>query len=452
RDLNPAVRDRVFYAPRPLGPAGKLAFVFPGSGNQFAGMGRDLSAQFPEILRRQQAENRNLRGQFAPDKFWADAIPPDTTAKEFLFGQVTLGTLTADLLRSLGVRPDAMVGLSLGESAGLFGLRVWESRDEMLHRIRESTLFGPDLGPPYRAARAAWDWPVEEQLEWVTGVLAAPAADVRAALDPGKRAYLLIVNTPTECVVGGLRCDVDTLVSQFPGPFVPLSGVTLAHCAAGRPAERPYRELHTLPTTPQPGLTVYSGARATPYEPTPENAADSITAGLVGTIDFPAVIEAAYRDGVRAFFEVGPGNSCSRMIGTILAGRPHLTRYVTAARQDSVSLVLRTVANLLAEGFPVDLAKLYSSPSACAGHREPPAPPANVVTVPVGLPPRDFPPEPKPVPDVIVVSPPPPPVVDSRLTPAARLNLAPFVTAVTDTQTAVGDAHETFLRVQAGFT
>src|SRR5262249_41366512 len=41
----PAVRDRVFYTLKPLGPKAKLALVFPGSGNQFDGMGRDLGLQ-----------------------------------------------------------------------------------------------------------------------------------------------------------------------------------------------------------------------------------------------------------------------------------------------------------------------------------------------------------------------------------------------------------------------
>src|SRR5207237_9564656 len=42
-----ALRDRVFYAPRPLAPAGRLAFVYPGSGNQFVGMGRRLGVTWP---------------------------------------------------------------------------------------------------------------------------------------------------------------------------------------------------------------------------------------------------------------------------------------------------------------------------------------------------------------------------------------------------------------------
>ncbi len=478
-DPRPALRDRVFYAPDPLGPAGKVAFVFPGSGNHFPGMGRDLSANWPAVLRRQQVENRRLRSQYSPDRFWADAIPVDTNARQFLFGQVALGTLTADLLVSLGVRADAMIGQSLGESAGLFGLRIWTDRDEMLRRLGESTLFGPDLGPPYDAARRAFGLPPGTPVDWVSGVLAAPAEQVRAALRPGARAYLLIVTTPAECVVGGVRGDVEELVRRVAAPFFPLSGVTLAHCEAGRPVEGPYRKLHTLPTAPRPGLTVYSGAWGKPYDPTPASCAESITAGLVGPIDFPAVVEAAYRDGVRFFVEPGPGNSATRMVGATLAGRPHLARAVCVPRQDCVSLVLRLVADLVAERGPADLSKLYGGETRCAALRDPAPPPRQAVTVPVGLPPRELPPLPRPADHpaeleavsvataayALAAPPAPEPepfdggLIGVAVEPAAaRLaapwaaGLTPFVAAAVETQAAAAAAHEAFLRVQAGFT
>jgi acyl transferase domain-containing protein/3-hydroxymyristoyl/3-hydroxydecanoyl-(acyl carrier protein) dehydratase len=483
-DPRPALRDRVFYAPDPLGPAGKVAFVFPGSGNHFPGMGRDLSAHWPAVLRRQQAENRRLRSQYSPDRFWADTIPDDTTAKQYLFAQVALGTLTADLLTSLGVRSDAMIGQSLGESAGLFGLRVWTDRDEMLNRLGESTLFGPDLGPPFDSARRAFGLPAGTPVDWVSGVLAVPAEQVRAALRPGSQAYLLIITTPAECVVGGVREDVEELVRRFDAPYFPLTGVTLAHCEAGRPVEGPYRDLHTLPTTLPPGLTVYSGAWGKPYDPTPANCADSITDGLVGPIDFPAVVEAAYRDGVRFFVEAGPGNSATRMIEAILAGRPYLARAVCTPRQDSVSLVLRLVADLIAERGPADLSQLYSGEPHCAAHREPVPPPRRAVTVPVGQPPRELPPPPRPANrpaerEAVSVataayalsSAPEAEPFDGGLngvavepeaeltTPVVRpvavawaAGLTPFVKAAVETQSAAAEAHDAFLRVQAGFT
>ncbi|MBX9581686.1 MAG: hypothetical protein K2X87_15395 [Gemmataceae bacterium] len=448
-DPGPAIRDRVFYSPDPLGPGARVASVFPGSGNQFDGMGRDLAAQFPEVMRRQQRESALLRSQFAPEHFWfgrADAAP----ARDLMFGQVTVGSLAADVVSSLGVRCDAMIGLSLGESAGLFGVRAWRDRDEMFRRMQRSTLFNSDLAPPYDAARAFFG----ERVDWVSGVVAASADEVNAALRPGGRAYLLIVNTPAECVIGGARADVEELAARVGRPFFPLSGVTLAHCEAGRPVEGPYRELHTLPATPPAGVAVYSGAWGRRYDVTSESAAASITAGLVGPIDVPRVVRAAYADGVRVFVEVGPGGSCTRMVGDILAGERHLAR-AAHAKGDAVSQVLRLVASLAAERVPVGLAALYGRETRCVGHREPAADPGPTVVVPVGM--RPVEPEPVVVlagggrqPPVAILTPvtvsaeqgadaPRPPGVIPFLVPAIEAAVAARVAAM--------QAQESFLRV-----
>src|SRR5262249_17685292 len=145
---------------------------FPGSGNQFDGMGRDLSAQWPKVLRTQQKESERLRDQFAPWFFW-DNRTSEATACDLMFGQVTVGSLVSDIALSLGARCDAMIGISLGESAGLFGTRVWRSRDEMHRRMQASTLFNSDLAPPYDSARTHWNLPKGEHADWVSGIVAA---------------------------------------------------------------------------------------------------------------------------------------------------------------------------------------------------------------------------------------------------------------------------------------
>ena len=482
RELRASLRDRVFYSPVPLGPKGKVAFVFPGSGNHFPGMGRDLSAAFSGVLRRQQSENSYLRGQYAPDKFWADFLPADTTAKQFLFGQVALGTLVSDTLVSLGVKPDAGIGLSLGESSSLFGLRIWTDRDEMFRRIHASSLFGSDLGPPYDAARQQWNL---EEVNWVSGIISASPDDVSSHLRPSLKAFLLIVNTPTECVIGGLRADVEQLAKELGKSFFALSGVTLAHCEAGKPVEETYRELHTLPATAIPGLQVFSGAWARPYDATSGDAADSITAGLVNTLDFPALLDAAYREGVRVFIEVGPGNSCTRMIGQSLVGRAHLARAVSVARQDAPSNILRLLGSLIAERYPVDLGALFGAPTTKPNtsersvtiavgrrsegvdvNRTPPVPalPPELVTTPkpVPTPPpmRVRPPTRFESPDSLVSTPAPRLVetpgpratIESPAIPGWAATILPVLAGSRSTQTAIAETHDVFLRVQQGFT
>ena len=99
----------------PLGGRGKLAFVFPGSGNHYTGMGRELAAEWPEIARRQDAETLYLPQQLLPDRFWNASSNKDLGDDEraFIIAQVALGTVVSDLVRSFGVEPGRVLGYIL---------------------------------------------------------------------------------------------------------------------------------------------------------------------------------------------------------------------------------------------------------------------------------------------------------------------------------------------------
>jgi PfaB family protein len=359
-DTTPALRDRLFFNPTPLGPEAQVAFVFPGSGNHYPGMGMDLFSRWPEILHCQDKESLYLRKQFQPEMFWngAPASEINDDHRAVIFGQVATGCAVSDLVRSFGVTPSAAIGYSLGESAALFSQRAWRDRDGMYTRMQDSTLFTHDLAGECRAARQAWNLTEGEQVQWILGVAEAPQESVRTALPAFPRAYLLIVNTPDECVIGGDAAAVTGLVASLGCRFFPLQGVTTVHCEVAQPVAQPYHDLHLFPTEPPAGITYYSGVKGGPYEVTRENAAGSILGQALHGIDYPAVIESAYLNGVRLFLEMGPGASCSRMIGRILGERPHLARSACYGTQDAVSTLLRLLGSLIAERIPVDLTPL----------------------------------------------------------------------------------------------
>ncbi len=158
----------------PVSAPGRVAFVYPGLGSYFAGMGRDLSALWPDLLRAQDSKNDYLRDQFDPETWWNGDLPRTfADHRSPILGQVSVGSLVTDLLRGLGVVPDAAIGYSLGETAALVALGAWTNRDEIASRLRSSPLFQTELAGPCEAARRVWAIPA-----WRAGRLGCRYRDV----------------------------------------------------------------------------------------------------------------------------------------------------------------------------------------------------------------------------------------------------------------------------------
>ena len=404
---------RIFFSRDPLGKTGRLAYVFPGSGNAFLGMGRELLSAFPEILLLQDYQNERLKDQYRPELIWYGKSTTELLDdhKAMIFGQVAIGTAVCGLLALFGFVPSASLGYSLGESAALFGLRAWKDRDEMLGRMEAATLFGSDLVYPFNAARRAWNIPEGTDVPWVSGVVDRSANDVRAAIVASNtneatvdsvrssRVYLLIINTPNQCVIGGDRSQVERLVKNLSATFVSFAAPSTVHCEVLRQVEPAYHALHVMRTTAPAfadangdsrPIDFYSTAWGSPYELTQESAAEAIVAQAVNSIDFPRVIERAYDDGVRVFLEIGPGSSCTRMIDDILGDRPHLARSALPATANPISTFLELMAALIAERIPADLTYLYGNEHSQQSKSTPVGSNREIVTV-TGSPPFSIP-------------------------------------------------------------
>ncbi len=401
--------EGVAYNPSPLGPDAQTAFVFPGSGNHYVGMGRAIGVRWPELLREMDAATERLRTQMLPGRYmpWRNSWSPgwEEEARRavagdplvMIFGQVVHGGLLSNLVRRFGIEPDAAIGYSLGESAGYFALGAWPERGEMLRRMRGTDLFTTRLAGPCRALRQAWNLPAETPVHWKVAVVNRPADRVREAIDGHPHARLLIINTPDECVIGGLGEAVAGVVRELRCDAFYLDGVVTVHCDAAAPAADAYRDLHRFPTHPPPGVRFYSCALGRAQTLTTESAADSILRQALHGFDFPAAIRQAHRDGVRIFLEMGPGASCTRMIRRILAGKPHLAVSACVRGEDDELTVLKLLAALAAEGVPVDFSALYGAEAfPPEPRRTSSAEPGDVIRVPVGGVPPSPPPPPEP--------------------------------------------------------
>lgn len=361
----------VAFFPEPMGPEGRIAYVYPGSGNHYLGMGRGVGVQWPEILREMDRETQALKTQMFPGCYipfrvsWENGWEAAAHRKivsdphHMIFGQVVHGGMMTRLAGRFGLRPDAVIGYSLGESAGLFATGAWPERGEMLRRMQETSLFKTDLAGPCNAARSAWHLPEDQAVDWRVAVVNRRAAEVRDALPRWPLARLLIVNTPSECVIGGNGDHVAGIIRTLNCEAVYLEGVVTVHCDAVVPVAEAYRELHRFPTSPPPDIQYYSCALGRVQAMTEASAAEDILAQAVAGFDFPATIEQAYADGIRLFIEMGPQSSCKRMIGQILQGKPHSAVSICERREDDTLTVLKFLGTLAAERVSLDLEPLY---------------------------------------------------------------------------------------------
>ncbi|MDP2989107.1 MAG: type I polyketide synthase, partial [Kiritimatiellota bacterium] len=318
-------RSGIVYSPRAAGISGDIAFVFPGSGNHYVGMGRTLAVTWPEILRQMDSETLELKTQMVPAAYvpfrqsWAtgwdtealSAISADPLIP--IFGQVVHGSFMARLIKTFGISPQAVIGYSLGETAGLFALGAWQDRGEMLSRLAESSLFHTDLAGPCNAARKAWKIAPSAPFDWKVAVVNRHSGIVKSVLPLFPLARLLIVNSPEECVIGGNRPDVEGVIAALKCEAVYLDGVVTVHCDAATPVRKAYRSLHRFPTVQPRDIRFYSCALNRAYALNTESAADSITRQAISGFDFTATVLQAYADGVRIFLEMGPHSSCTRM-------------------------------------------------------------------------------------------------------------------------------------------
>ncbi len=213
---------------------------------------------------------------------------------------------------------------------------------------------------------------------------------------PSDRAYVLIRNTDRQAVVGGRREAVARAVAASGGRFHPLPLVSTVHCEVVRPVAGPYHDLHLLPTTPPPGVRYYSGAAGRSFALDRESAAASILAHALGGVDYPRLIRQAYADGIRAFVEVGPGATCTRPIGEILRGEPHLAVSACPGDREPVAALMIALARLVADRFPVDLGAIHDQEGA------EPVRSSKAIRVALGGPRFRPPAPPRPVPNPIV--------------------------------------------------
>jgi 3-hydroxymyristoyl/3-hydroxydecanoyl-(acyl carrier protein) dehydratase len=208
--------------------------------------------------------------------------------------------------------------------------------------------------------RVHWDLPPGTPIAWDNWHVRAPAAAVADAIAGEPRAYLTIINSPGDCVIGGDAAVCRAVLAALGNPPVlPLGHDLAVHCAAVSPFEAEWRRAHSRETfAPILPVRFYSNAFGGVFQPTADAVTEALTRQALQTLDFPRIVEQAWADGVRIFVEHGPRSSLTTAIGEILGTREHLALAFDRTGMAGDVQAWRTAAALWCAGVEIDVAAL----------------------------------------------------------------------------------------------
>lgn len=341
--------------------SGELALVFAAPGGAYRGMGQDLLLACPDLGEAVAARFPRLveAGAWA---FGTDEPRP----VDKLWGASLLSQVHAELsLRSLRLRPQAAIGFCSGETNALFALGAWDDLEGLHHDIEEAQVYERALAGTFDVVRAAWG--VDHPVRWGSWRVLAPHERVVAALAGEPRVHLTIANAPGDYVLAGEAEAGERVLARIGRERARPLGYDMAvHCPEMAAFAPTWRRLHTRPTRAVPGVRFYTHATLSSYTPTTESVAEALTRQAGQTVDFPALVQRAWDDGVRVFVEHGPQGACTRWISKVLGEREHLAVALDAAGEDSLLQAATAVAQLAAAGVPLDLGPFAPRPAAAA--------------------------------------------------------------------------------------
>ncbi len=307
RRIHLGVEHHSILTERTVADPQRIAFLFPGQGSQFVGMGRDLADRFPGAAKRFDLAGGLLGFDLRSVCFSG----PEETLKKTRYTQLAIfvhSTVVAEWLAENGLAPSAAAGHSLGElsayaCAGVYpfehGLRLVAERSRLMH---DATSHHPGT---------------------MAAIIGLPGSDVEALCREAASAGTVVpanFNAPEQTVVSGSREGVAkavelakakgakrtvelTVSGGFHSPLMQEAADYFGTFLAGIPLA-------------DPRVPVYANVTARPVT-AGEDVRTLLVRQLVQPVRWVETIQRMMGEGIRSFIEVGPGKVLTGLVRRI---------------------------------------------------------------------------------------------------------------------------------------
>ncbi|MEM7416267.1 MAG: SDR family NAD(P)-dependent oxidoreductase [Gemmatimonadota bacterium] len=346
---------------------GKVAFLFPGQGSQYVGMGTgaavtfdaarsvwDGAADLPAF-----ADDRLDRVVFPAPAFTGDvkkAQQAELTAMhraQPAIAAVSLGYLA--LVERMGLTPDAVAGHSFGELSALAAAgRI--DRSELLTTARRRGELMAEAAASNEGAMIA----VRSGAETVASHLGADSGVVIAN-----------DNAPNEVVLAGSVAAIEAMAKQLKDAglsSIRLPVASAFHSEIVADSCEPFHEHLGSIDWHNSDVDVFANKTAAVYPKTAKAARRLLADQLAEPVRFRDMIEGMHEAGVTHFVEVGPSNVLTKLVGRCLGDRAHVAVALDDKKAHGLRAFWRGLGRLAAEGFQLNLGVLSE------GYRVPDAP------------------------------------------------------------------------------
>ncbi|MEC2134852.1 ACP S-malonyltransferase [Bacillus subtilis] len=283
----------------------KIAFLFPGQGSQFIGMGKELYEQVPAAKRLFDEADETLETKLSSLIFEGDAEELTLTynAQPAL---LTTSIAVLEKFKESGITPDFTAGHSLGEYSALVAAGALSFKDAV-YTVRKRGEFMNEAVPAGEGAMAAILGMDAEALKQVTDKVT----------EEGNLVQLANLNCPGQIVLSGTAKGVE-LASELAKEngakrAIPLEVSGPFHSELMKPAAEKLKEVLDACDIKDADIPVISNVSA---DVMTEKAdiKEKLIEQLYSPVRFEESINKLVAEGVTTFIEIGPGKVLSGLV------------------------------------------------------------------------------------------------------------------------------------------